>query len=399
MVPRASRSELLKRIHSSHLGVNGCLNKARECLYWPGMTADIKNYVSTCEACREYERGQVKETMMSPETPSRPWQRVAADLFEFEGKTYLVTSDYYSDFFELDHLRSPSSVSVIRKLKAHFARHGIPEQLVTDNGSQFTSRDFLKFSRAWDFEHLTSSPHQSQGNGKAESAVKEAKKILRKCRVSGSHAFLALLDHRNTPPASVQVSPAQRLFNRRTRSLLPMTANLLVPQAVSDNELCRAKLEERKQRQAQYYNRGAVDLDPLRTGDVVRRKPFQLGKREWQKGIVRSRLDERSYEVETPHHVVRRNRVHLRKTNEPPPPSSDQAPAEVSVPVCPQPSELPTTVPEEVNPPAPSQETAPLSRPEVVRTSDESPPKPVLRRSERQRRPPRRFSDFVLTKP
>ena len=141
---------------------------------------------------------------------------------------------------------------VIRKLKAHFARHGIPEQLVTDNGSQFTSRDFLKFSRDWDFEHLTSSPHHSQGNGKAESAVKEAKKILRKCRVSGSDAFLALLDHRNTPPASVQVSSGQRL--RRTRSLLPITANLLLPQAVSDNELCRAKLEERKQRQAQYYN-------------------------------------------------------------------------------------------------------------------------------------------------
>ena len=336
---------------------------------------------------------------MSPETPNRPWQRVASDLFEFEGKTYLVTSDYYSDFFELDHLRSPSFVGVIRKLKAHFARHGIPEQLVTDNGSQFTSRDFLKFSRDWDFVHLTSSPHHSQGNGKAESAVKEAKKILRKCRASGSDAFLALLDHRNTPPAGVQISPAQRLFNRRTRSLLPVTANLLAPQSVSDNELCRAKLEQRKQRQAQYYNRHAVDLEPLRRGDVVRLKPFRLGKREWQKGIVRSRLDERSYEVKTPQYVVRRNRVNLRKTNELSPPSLDQAPAEVYVPVCPQYNELPTNVPEEVNPPALSQENVPLSRPEAAVAPAESPTEPVLRRSERQRRPPRRFSDFVLSKP
>ena len=179
---------------------------------------------------------------------------MAADLFEFQGKTYLVTSGYYSDFFELDHLRSLSSVCVIRKSKAHFARHGIPEQLVTDNSSQFTSRNFLKFSRDWDFAYLTSSPHHSQGNGKAESVVKEAKKILRKCRASGSDAFLALLGHRNTPPTSIQVSPVQRLFNRRTRSLLPMTANLLAPQAVSHNELCRAKLEQRKQRQPQYYD-------------------------------------------------------------------------------------------------------------------------------------------------
>ena len=126
---------------------------------------------------------------------------------------------------------------VIRKLRAHFARHGIPEQLVTDKGAHFTSRDFLKFSRDWDFQHLTRSPHHIQGNGKTDSAVKEAKKIFRKCRASGSDAFLALLDHRNTPPTNVQVSLAQRLFNRTTRSLLPMTANLPAPQAVLDNDL------------------------------------------------------------------------------------------------------------------------------------------------------------------
>ena len=55
--------------------------------------------------------------MMTPETPDRPWQRVAADLLEFEGKTYLVTSDYYSDFFELDHLRSLSIGVCDQKVK------------------------------------------------------------------------------------------------------------------------------------------------------------------------------------------------------------------------------------------------------------------------------------------
>ena len=63
VVPKAARGEILRRIHNSHLGVNGCLNRARECLYWPGMTGDIKNHVSTCEACREYERSQTKETL------------------------------------------------------------------------------------------------------------------------------------------------------------------------------------------------------------------------------------------------------------------------------------------------------------------------------------------------
>ena len=285
VVPKAARGELLRGIYNSHLGVNGCLNRACECLYWPGMTKDIKNHVSTCETCREYERSQSKETLKSHETPSRPWQYVVVDLFELEGKSYLVTSDYFSDFFELDHLRSTSPVHVIRKLKSHFARHGIPEQLVTDNGPQFTSRDFLKFSKQWDFDHHTSSPRYSQSNSQAESAVKEAKKILVKCKKAGSDSFLALLDHKNTPPTGIQISPAQRLFIRRTRSLLPMSAGLLKP-FVADEDTTRTE--------------APPDLDPLAKGDPVRVKPWKVGKKEWQKGDVKKRLDERSYEVDFP---------------------------------------------------------------------------------------------------
>jgi len=63
----------------------------------------------------------------------------------------------------------------------------------------------MKFSKEWDFEHRTSSPHHHQENGKSESAVKEAKKIFAKCKRSGSDTFLALLDHRKEtrhPPVS-----------------------------------------------------------------------------------------------------------------------------------------------------------------------------------------------------
>ena len=140
-----------------------------------------------------------------------------------------MTVDYFSDFFEFDHLRSTTSVYVIKKLKRHFAKHSIPKQLVTDNGPQFVSPDFMKFSKEWDFEDRTSSPHHSQSNGKAESAVKQPKKILLKCSKTGSDEFLAFMDHKNTPPANIQVSPAQRLFSRRARSLLPMTTALLKP--------------------------------------------------------------------------------------------------------------------------------------------------------------------------
>ena len=118
-----------------------------------------------------------------------------------------MTVDYFSDFFEFDHLRSTSSVYVIKKLikkviKRSFRETWYSRALVTENGPRFVSRDFLKFSKEWDFERRTSSPHHSQSNGKAKDAVKQAKKIMLKCSKTGLDTFLALLDHRSTPPAS-----------------------------------------------------------------------------------------------------------------------------------------------------------------------------------------------------
>ena len=113
---------------------------------------------------------------------------------------------------------------------------------------------------------------------------------------------------------------------------------------------------------------------------------------------MRSRPDEGSYKVEMSHHVVSRNRVHLQKTNEPSPPSSDPSPAEVSGPLFLQSNELSATLSGEVNPPASSRSrkcSRPLRRPEVASFATELPSKPVLKPSERQQRLPKHFSDLI----
>ena len=71
---------------------------------------------------------------MSSPIPARPWESIATDLFELRGKDYLVTVDYYSNFIEVDRLFSNTSIEVIHKLKAHMARYGIPERVVSDKG-------------------------------------------------------------------------------------------------------------------------------------------------------------------------------------------------------------------------------------------------------------------------
>ena len=95
-------------------------------------------------------------------------------------------------------MNDTKSSTVIKKLKAHFARYGIPSEVVSDNAPQYTSEKFKQFEKSWDFDHILISSRNSQANGKAESAVKTVKRIMKRTAKSGYDPYLGLLDHRNT---------------------------------------------------------------------------------------------------------------------------------------------------------------------------------------------------------
>lgn len=317
VIPISMRKKILEQLHSSHLGTESTLRRARDCIFWPGMNTDIKLMIATCDACRTYESNNQKETLQPHELPDRPFEKVAADLFELEGKHYLITVDYFSNFWEIDRLHDLSSRAVIKKLKAHFSRYGIPNVFISDNGPQFVSEDFVKFKKAWDFDHITISPRHSQANGKVESAVKAAKRMMRKCTRSHSDQYKAMLEIRNTPTQGLNTSPAQRLHGRRTRTNLPTTKTLLEPAGTSSRRYEKQRMEELQRKQQQHYNKGAKDLPGLEEGDIVRVKPYKVGDSVWQKAVVKRRLDDRSYHIEREDGIqLRRNRRDLKHTNE-----------------------------------------------------------------------------------
>ena len=179
VVPEALQSEMLKKVHSSHTGVNACLLRARECLYWPGMSAQVKAQAQRCEVCRALDDKQ-QESIRQPELPTLAWERVGVDLFHLEGKEYLVLADCFSNFIEVDPLESTTSKAMVKALKIHFSRHGIPKVVVSDNGPQFASETFRLFAEKWNFTHVTSSAGYPQSNGKTESSVKAVKKLFKR---------------------------------------------------------------------------------------------------------------------------------------------------------------------------------------------------------------------------
>ncbi|CAH8491041.1 unnamed protein product [Dicrocoelium dendriticum] len=312
LVPKAMQRPMLELIHGSHSGVNACVARARELMFWPGMTSQIRDHVSNCLACRAHDVRQPKEPMMLREVPERPWQKVALDIFAHDGKNYLIAVDYFSDYFEIDALTSTSTQAVINKLRSQFARHGIPEEVVSDNGPQFNSAEFRSFSEKWDFLHRLTSPYHSQSNGKAESAVKEAKKLLTKAKETKEDPYIMLLERRNMPSAEIGCSPAQRLFGRRTRTLLPIANTLLQPEIPSQS-LMYERLRERMLRQKKYYDRGTKQLPRLLPGDEVWVAPTPGANGSWRRGRVEGLKGERSYDVRVGDSLFRRNRVQLRR--------------------------------------------------------------------------------------
>ena len=199
IIPSSMQSDMLKLVHSSHLGVEKCKRRARDVMFWPGMAAQITDTVLSCPTCSTHQRCNTKEPLTPHPAPSRPWERIAADLCEVNGRHYLVMVDYYSNFIEVDHLTETTSQKVIECCKCQFARHGIPDVLISDNGPQFSSTLFHQFSEKYQFEHHTSSPHYPQSNGKAEKAVQTVKKLLQKSLSEQTDFQLALLDFRNAP--------------------------------------------------------------------------------------------------------------------------------------------------------------------------------------------------------
>ncbi|XP_068712445.1 uncharacterized protein [Montipora foliosa] len=189
-------------------------------------TSKAKTCLSLMPLADPTWRNNQKENLMLHSIPDRPWSKIPADLFEFKEEHYLVLVDYYSDRIEFDKMRDQTGTETISLLLKQLSRWGRPDEIVTGCGNNFDTKDLSQFCQRKHIKHTKSSPHHHQSNGKAESAVKIPKAILRKTENSALNPFEALLDQHTTPTVDMTTSPAQRFLHRRLKSEIPMEASL-----------------------------------------------------------------------------------------------------------------------------------------------------------------------------
>ncbi len=182
----------------------------------------MEEFVKKCPTCMHLSR-PVREAMISSPLPTYPWEKVATNLFEFQGQHYLLLVDYFSRYPEVIRLSSTTPASVISAMKSVIARHGIPSTIVSDNGPQYDSAEMKTFASLYGFKYITSSPHYPQRNGQAERTVKTVKGLLQ----DSPDIFLSLLSYRATPLPWCGLSPGELLMGRRLRTDVPERSDVL----------------------------------------------------------------------------------------------------------------------------------------------------------------------------
>ena len=358
VIPSTLRKEILTKLHSSHQGISKRRERARQSVWWPGLATELEEMVKKCPECIKNQPPRV-EPLMPSSLPSLPWQKVASDLFEWKKTNFLLVVDYYSRWIEIARLEQTTAKCVINHMQSIFARFGVPEIVVSDNGPQYSSEAFSNFATEYGFQHLTSSPLYPQSNGEAERAVRTTKNLLKKAK----DPYLAMLAYRSTP-LSIGFTPSELLMCRKLRTTIPITRDLRQPKVPDyDNVVKRDEREKERQRQNYNARHRASELPSLLPEDNVYVRDRDSS------GTVVTETAPRSYVVRTPEGTVRRNRRQMAQI------PSDDSETEVSADLT-SPSDLSDNTQVET---------------ETVR--NESPPKTYMTRSKSGRTPtpPERF--------
>ena len=327
IVPSTLRQSILECLHLAHQCPMKMNDRAKQSVYWPGITSDIENIRRACVYCNKNAPTQPMMPPLPLASPDFPYQMVVGDYFTVKSKTWLVVADRFSGWLSLYYYPKEASASdLIRNLKDYFMTFGIAEHFASDSGPQFISSQFQNFLKAWGIKHRTSSSYFPKSNLRAESAVKSSKRIvLDNSRSDGSPDLdkisRALMQHRNTPDSEYGISPAQMVFGRPIQDFMPIRRGDFSPSEVWIDDREKRELAMRKHfvRGYERWSAHTRDLPALTPGSrVMIQNQHGAGKiaKKWDKtGIVIEDLGFNKYRVKVDGsgRVTDCNRQFLRK--------------------------------------------------------------------------------------
>ncbi|XP_055919521.1 uncharacterized protein K02A2.6-like [Eupeodes corollae] len=223
VIPSALQPKVLTLLHQGHWGVTRMKQMARRYCWWPKVDDIIESTVAKCIACQSNANRSPKE-YSSWTTSENVWERIHIDFAgPFQKSMWLIVVDSNSKFPFVIRMSSTTSQATIHALRSIFALEGLPKVIVSDNGTQFTSKEFQQFCQDHSIRQMTSPPFNPESNGLAERMVRTFKTAFLKIMTGDTtddDALATFLSTFRTTPAEMGISPAEKLHGRPHRTLL-----------------------------------------------------------------------------------------------------------------------------------------------------------------------------------
>ena len=228
VVPSKQRAGLLDELHMTHIGIVAMKKVARKQFWWPQINEQIEKIAKECKGCNKFRKKPSPAPLCSWPFALRSLERVHIDFAEFKGKMLLVMIDAYSKYIWVHVMNADTTtIKTLAVLYTWFTERGFPRTLVSDNGPQFTSKEFGEKLSKWGVKHILTPPYHPASNGLGEKGVGIIKDKLKKMDAPSNPLDLHIMVqtvlryYRATPHSSTDQTPYELIGNAPIPVLFP----------------------------------------------------------------------------------------------------------------------------------------------------------------------------------
>jgi len=293
-VPQDCRLDVLKICHDSpsagHFGIKKTSSLVVRDFWWPYLSSDVKDYVRSCDTCcRSKDSRHKPYGLLSPlEIAERPWSSLSMDFI-----TDLPPSNNYTCIFvvndrltRMSHFipfeNVPSASDTANAFMVYIFRfHGLPDEIISDRGTQFTSKFWNSICKTFNITLKFSSSYHHQTNGLTERVNSVVEQYLR-CysNYKGSDWFkylhLAEFSYNNAIQESIKVSPfyANYGFNPKHSPILPSRSEVPRADEFTKNfkeiiQTLKENLKKAIEKQEKFANKHRIEAPDFKINDKV----------------------------------------------------------------------------------------------------------------------------------
>ena len=290
IIPHKFQKKVLYELHDTHMGICRMKALAWSHVWWPRVDQEIESVCTSCEVCLSNRNTPAPAPLHPWAWPQKPWQRIhinfAGPVF---GKTYLLMIDANSKWPEIWEISQTISAQTINILRQVFSIFGLPEQIVSDNGTQFMSEEFNVFCRKNGIKHIRSVPYHPATNGAVERFVQTFKRALKSGRKEGrdtQHVISNfLLRYRSTPHTLTGVSPCTLMLKRDIRTQLHLLRPDRESRVISGQASQKSNHDKR------------CKMREFKVGESVMVRNYRTSGDKWISGVITHKNGDLSYEV------------------------------------------------------------------------------------------------------